>query len=106
MADGLTLDPGGQSLLERLPLARAAAEVNHQEVPLAIGFERIAQAPNLRSKLAVVARSMFPPRRDLSPEDAVGPIALVYARRTLGLLARTPATIAGWRRIRRARRRS
>lgn len=101
MADGLLLEPDGRQLLRRLPLARAAAEVNHEDVPLAIGFERIAQAPNSRAKVAVVARSLFPPREELGIDGGGTRVALEYARRSLGLLARTPATIAGMRRLRR-----
>jgi hypothetical protein len=54
LAQGLMLEPAGRELLERLPLARAAARVDLNGASLAVGLARLAMASGPREKVAVL----------------------------------------------------
>jgi hypothetical protein len=109
MADGLLLEADGERLLERLPLARAAAIGTRERAPLAIGFTRLAAAVGWRAKLAVLVRALIRPRDELglglgpAPERGLG-MFVAYGRRFLRLVAATPRTIIAMRRARRRAR--
>jgi hypothetical protein len=90
-AQGLMLEPPGRELLAQLPLARAAARAEYEGVPLAVGLARLAMAPGVRGKAAVVARSL-----QLRGERE--PRSWARAQRLAWVLARVPATLRGIRR--------
>jgi hypothetical protein len=104
MADGLLLEPAGQELLECLPLVRAAAMVNHKQIPLAIGFTRMSEARGWRAKARVFSGAFA--RDLLASEDAPAPsgmvhVALARIRRVVRLSVGVPRTLSAWRRARR-----
>jgi len=104
MSDGLLLEPAGQALLECLPLARAAAMVNHEQIPLAIGFTRIAEASGWRAKARVLsgvfARDLLASEDRPAPSGVVD-VALARIRRVFRLAVGIPRTLSVWRRARR-----
>ncbi len=103
MAIGLLLEPAGEKLVQRLPLVRAAAMVEHGHAPLALGFARIATAGGLAAKLRMAIRLTFPPPAELntySRQPAPTGLALVlaYPRRLISLLARAARTVIALKR--------
>lgn len=68
LADGLLLDPAGASVLELLPLTRAAWAVNHGATPLAIPLARLGQADGVRAKVGVAVRAVAQRRADRAAE--------------------------------------
>jgi Uncharacterised nucleotidyltransferase len=108
-AIGLRILPAGRALAERLGVDRetsvdALLRVAH--VPLAQGFEELATAPGLRSKLAVI-RGELAPTADfmrwwspLARRGRVG-LAAAYLWRPLYLALRAGPGLVAWRRARR-----
>jgi hypothetical protein len=70
VAHGLSLDPAGRELIERLPLVRAARLSDQAEAPLAVGIERVRQASGLRQKVLVLRRELALPDPELRLSDA------------------------------------
>ncbi|HZU41008.1 MAG TPA: nucleotidyltransferase family protein, partial [Solirubrobacteraceae bacterium] len=85
LAQGLSLEPAGERLLEELPLARAALVAETADAPLAVGFARLGQARGIRAKGAVLATAVRGER-----EGRRG-----YMRRVAWLLGSAPRTL--WR---------
>lgn len=68
MGRGLALQPEGEAVVAELPLVRACLLAERQEVPLAIGFERFAQARGVRAKVRVVLASLTRPPDEYGPD--------------------------------------
>jgi hypothetical protein len=107
MARGLTLQPGGEDVIARLPLVRACLLAEREAAPLAIGFERFAQARGLRAKVMVMLRSLtrppdeYGPDRPAEPTRGLNPVARI--RHFAYLIASAGRTFAVLRRSRRSR---
>ena len=108
---GLRLEPGGEAVASRLGLPTASSVELRLRAstapPLALGLERLASAPGLAAKLAIVARKLVPSPavlRSWSPLARRGPLgmAAAYALRPFWLLAHLPAGARAWRRARKA----
>ena len=110
LSAGLRLVPGGDALAGRLGLPEAVST----EVALWIAgapyqaqtFERLAHAPGVRAKAAIVWRKLVPPAafmRVRGPgSQSRAQLARAYARRPLWVLAVAPRAFVAWRRARRA----
>jgi hypothetical protein len=90
MAQGLMLEPAGCELLERLPLARAAARAEFEGAPLAVGLARMGMADGPRHKAGVVLRAL---RDENGSASAQSGGMRTRARRLAWLLARVPPTL-------------
>jgi hypothetical protein len=109
-AAGLSLTPSGRELAATIDAVAAgparAAALRLERVPLAEGFEELADAPGARAKLALLARELFPNpafMRWWSPLACRGRGGLVaaYAWRPLWLAWRAVPGYRAWRRARR-----
>jgi hypothetical protein len=113
-AAGLRRAPAGRAIVERLDLCsqrpvdvalRAAGSP-----PPALTFERIARAPGLRARLAILRHKVVPPAtfmRHWSPHarrSRFG-LALAYAWRPIWLLGQAWPALRAWREARRATQR-
>lgn len=85
MAVGLSLEPAGNRLLGRLPLARAGLLAERRHAPLAIGFARLRAAKGVRAKAAVLGAALVPDRDDHA--------RMPFARRLGWLLCGLPRTL-------------
>jgi hypothetical protein len=110
-AAGLRLVEGGAALAERLGLRTSrSVRVSLQATtppPVALGFEQLAGAAGVRSRMEIIARKAVPPPgfiRHWWPPAARSRrmLALGYLYRPIWLLQRAPA---GWRAWRAAKRR-
>jgi hypothetical protein len=113
-AAGLRLTAAGGSLADRLGLPRTASTVTvlrASSAPhLALGIERVATAPGLRRKAAILLRKLVPEpsfMRAWSPLARRGPfgLAVAYVWRPLYLAKVSPGGLLAWSRARRAARR-
>jgi hypothetical protein len=102
MAMGLSLEPAGPALIERLPLVRAALLAETGSAPLAIGVARFAAAGSAADKLRVVRTALWPPAVQLVREgDSQGPGASLPRLRLRHLrtqLMHLPRTLRALRR--------
>jgi hypothetical protein len=110
MGTGLRMVPGGAALATRLGLPEhGSVDVALRAAnapPVALGFEQLASAQDLRSRIAILRHKVAPPvtfMRAWSPHANRGRLGLVFAYlwRPLWLLARTPAGARAWLRARR-----
>ncbi len=108
---GLTLDPEGAALAQRLHLpsrvSTGAALRAGSPAPLALGFEQLARARGIRARARIIARKLLPPAefiRHWDPQAAQDRPALVraYLRRPLWLLRLAPRGLWAWYRARRS----
>ena len=108
-ATGLRLVPEGDALADHLGLWTPdllATSQGGDPAPLAIGFERLASAPRLRDKLALLGRELVPNpsavrySSRLARRGRIG-LALAYLRRPFWLARHAPASYRAWRRFRR-----
>ena len=113
-AAGLRLLPDGAGLADRMglgderPVMLSLRREGGQS--LAVTLERLATAPGMGARLALLARRLIPPPdymrwryRGLAERGSVG-LALAYLWRPASIALRLPAAIAAWRRARRAGR--
>lgn len=108
-ATGLRLVPAGRAVAAQLGIADQAsvdALLRVEHVPLAQGFEELANTPGMRGKLRVLRGELLPNAdfmRWWSPLARRGRIglALAYLWRPLYLTLRTGPGLAAWRRARR-----
>lgn len=110
LGDGLRLLPAGAQLADRLRFATselvAAARGPNSKAPLALGFQRLAEAGTLGERLRLVRREVFPSPDFLrwwSPLARRGPagLAAAYVWRPLWLLRHAGPSLAAWKRSRR-----
>jgi hypothetical protein len=113
-AAGLRLSDAGVQLAARLGLPRASsvktALYASTPPPVALGFEQLARAPGLRSRIEILWRKLVPPRSFIShwdPRASEGRVALAraYVRRPLWLLRHAPQGFRAWAQARRSVRR-
>ncbi len=106
---GLRLVPEGDALADHLGLWTPdllATAQGGARAPLAIGFDRLASAPRLRDKLALLGRELVPNPSTvryssrLARRGRLG-LALAYLRRPFWLARHAPASYRAWRRFRR-----
>jgi len=109
-ATGLRLLPAGDALARRLGVGEArsaAATLKVESVPLAEGFEYLANASGLGGKLTLIWKELFPSPEFLrwwSPSLAQrgrSGLAAAYLHRAIWLVAHFPAGFRAWRRARR-----
>jgi hypothetical protein len=109
-AAGLALDARGDALLHELGIdARLTPQVAlraETAPPLAQGLDWLAELPTMRSRIAFVVRSVFPPpdfMRVWAPTARRGSVwlAAAYCWRPFWMAARLPGAMRAWRRARR-----
>lgn len=109
-AAGLRALPAGEELARRLGLDEAlpvgvSLRAAHAP-PVALGFEQLASAPDLRARLTILRYKTIPPptfMRIWSARARQGRMGLIlaYAWRPVWLVSRAPAGFRAWRRARR-----
>jgi hypothetical protein len=113
-AAGIRLVPRGEELAERLGLpAPASVDVALRAAkppPVALGFEQLAQARGLRTRVTIGLRKLFPPREflvhwDPRASESRARLALARVRRPLWVLAGAPKGFRAWWQARREVRR-
>jgi hypothetical protein len=104
MAVGLSLEPQGRALIERMTLVRAALLADTDEAPLAIGFARFAAADRTGDKLRVIREALWPSPAQLKREgEAAGTtpnLPRLRVRHLRTQLAHLPPTLRALRRAR------
>ena len=109
---GLQTIPEGRSVAERLDLPTVApvdvALLATGAPPEALGFEQLARAKTLRSRMSIVRHKLVPPATFMqywSPFSQRGRwgLALAYLWRPLWLLGKAPAGFRAWWSARRSR---
>jgi hypothetical protein len=108
-ATGLMWSPEGTALAERLGISEersVEALLSTSPVPMAQGFNELANTPGLKAKLALVAHELFPTpafMRWWSPLARRGPVGLAaaYLWRPLWFGLRAGPGFMAWRRARR-----
>jgi hypothetical protein len=113
-AAGLRLTPEGRRLADRMELpTQASVDVALRSTssppPVALGFEQLAQADSLRTRLAIGWHKLFPPTEflvhwDPRARESAGRLLLARIRRPLWVLASAPRGFRAWWRARRAAR--
>jgi hypothetical protein len=112
-ATGLRLSPAGAVVVDELRLpATQPVDVALRAAsapPVALGFDQLARARDLRERLTILRYKIAPPptfMRRWSPEARQGRLGLAraYVRRPLWLLRRAPGGLRAWRAARRAAR--
>ena len=110
-AAGLRLLPEGRELADRLSLPRLATTAillrTHGAPQLSMGVDWFFRQPSLRTKLALAARKVFPPRNFMLAWSALARrgtlgLAFAYVWRPLWLLARIGPALIAHRRARRS----
>ncbi|MGH2951180.1 MAG: nucleotidyltransferase family protein [Solirubrobacterales bacterium] len=112
---GLRLLAEGAELADRLALPRGefveavveAATGPGARAPLALGFERLAAAPDVRTKLALILRELFPSPAflrqwsRLARHGGAPGLVAAYGWRLLWIVVHAVPSLAAWRRARR-----
>jgi hypothetical protein len=109
-AAGLRLTPKGAALADEhgLPPVGSVEVALRASTPppVALGFEQLARADRLRTRVAIAWRKLFPPREFIvhwhpPAAESHAKLALAYARRPFWLLRRAPRGFRAWRDARR-----
>jgi putative nucleotidyltransferase-like protein len=105
-AGGLSLLPEGRRLLERIGLEVRDYAEWLLGVPLVGGFARLADAPGIRAKAALLVAELVPPAEYMRSWTPIARrsrrgLAAAYLWRWLYLLLAAPPALGAWRRARR-----